>query len=157
MNSPEIYLAALFNLCFPTLNVFPFIWFTRGTDWVNEWPRQRPGQFVRNEHVNTPRPGPGPGLETKQSRSFHFKQKDIWHVSCLILVKRMARYFPYNQFYNNCNHNKPLLILSLLELNTAVTLGHFLRTMFRSHYTISMHSVKSCDFLTQTLSALTRL
>ena len=46
MNSPELYLAALFNLCFPTLNWqgrFPFhlVYQTLGTleltEWVNEW------------------------------------------------------------------------------------------------------------------------
>ena len=29
------------------------------SEWVTEWPKQRPGQFVRNEHVNTQHRWPG--------------------------------------------------------------------------------------------------
>ena len=61
MNSPELYLAAVFNPCFPTLNWqggFPFHLVNQSegaltqSDRQTEWAKQRPGQFVRNEHVN---------------------------------------------------------------------------------------------------------
>ena len=68
MNSPELYLAALFNHCFPALNWqgpirgnFDFLticltnqrqlW-DRVSEGQSEGHKQRPGQFVRNEHVN---------------------------------------------------------------------------------------------------------
>ena len=60
MNSPEFYLAALFNSCFPTLNwqsCFPFHLFNQifGTLGVRDRVTQaKTGQFVRNEHLNIP-------------------------------------------------------------------------------------------------------
>ena len=54
MNSPELYLAALFNPCFPALNwqgrfLFHLVDQSEGTlgqtDWLTDRPRQTPGQF----------------------------------------------------------------------------------------------------------------
>ena len=51
----------------------------------------------------------------RQSNQDHFTlNKNRSDMSqCLILVERMAPYFSYNQFDDNCNHNNPLYLISI--------------------------------------------